>query len=198
MKIFNRKMLLGLALLGATVSAPSAFADRKDRKEVRKAEKEVRKDRRDVRRADTPEERREAREELRDSREEYREERREYRRETGRPAPRNNNNGRYGNGNNGRYGYGNNNSNYGYNQGRYNQGRNNNYGQNNQQTLVGRVVQDTNGNDFSLRLTNGQVIRVVAVNGESGRISRGDQVQVSGTRNGANFRARTVRILRNR
>ena len=189
MKIFNHKLLLALALLGVTTAAPSAFADKKDRKEVKEARREVRKDRRDVRRADTPQERREAREELRDSREEYREEAREYRRETGRRAPRLNNNGRYGNGNS--------QSRYGYNQGRYN--NQNRYNQNQQtRTLTGRVVNDTQGSDFTLRLTNGQVVRVVAVNGESGRISSGDRVQVSGTFNGSTFRARNVSILRNR
>ena len=72
------------------------------------------------------------------------------------------------------------------------------YAQNVARTLEGRVVNDTRGNDFTLRLSSGQIIRVVAVNGEARRISRGDRVRVYGIANGVNFRAQSVSILRNR
>ena len=64
--------------------------------------------------------------------------------------------------------------------------------------LEGAVLNNLAGRDFTIRANSGRVVRVMAVNGKSGRISRGDRVRVSGTYSGASFRANSVSILINR
>ncbi len=191
-----RKTLLGLSLLGATAFAGLATPaqakprDRDDRQDVKEARKELKKTRKEVRKADSREERRDAREDVRDARKDLREERRE-------------------NGNRPGYGYGRpsngaNRPGYGrpgyvrpqYNRPRYN--RSNTDASNANRVLEGVVLQDLNGNDFTIRTGAGQIVRVLAVNGESSRISRGDTVRVSGIYSGSTFRAQSVSILRNR
>lgn len=189
--INTRKILLGLSLLGATTlvgfSAPAQAKD--GRKDVKEARKDVKKARRDVRNANTPEERRDAREDLRGEKRDLREERREngYR-----PGYKGRNDGRPG---------------YGYSRPGYGYGRPNTnpsgyvrpgYQNQNIRVWEGTVLNDLSGNDFTLRTNGGQVVRVVAVRGESGRISRGDKVRVTGTYSGSTFRANSVSILKNR
>ncbi|HEX9995558.1 MAG TPA: hypothetical protein VGB45_00320 [Abditibacterium sp.] len=177
MKINTRKMLLGLALLGATTfsgfSAPASAKpkhDKEERKEIREERKELRKARKDVRKAGSPEERRDAREELREEREEYREERRD-RREDWREDRRDRRDDDDRN----------------YNRPNYN---------NSTRTIEGVVIEDLRGNDFTIRTRNGQTLRVVAVNGESNRIDRGDVVRVTGRVSGSRFNATRVSIIR--
>ena len=74
----------------------------------------------------------------------------------------------------------------------------NNSNQNQRRTLQGVVIGDLRGNDFVLRLSNGQTVRVVATNGEARRISRGDLVKVYGTYSNGDFRAQNVNVVRNR
>lgn len=187
--INTRKILLGLSLLGATTlaglatPAQAAPRDRNNRQDVKEARKDLKRARKDVRNANSREDRRDAREDVRDARRDLREERRENRPGYGYGRPSNGAN---------RPGYGR--PGYvrpGYTRPRY---------QNNQNIRVweGTVLNDLNGNDFTFRTNGGQVVRVVAVNGESGRISRGDRVRISGTLSGSTFRANSVVILRNR
>lgn len=187
--INTRKILLGLSLLGATTfaamvtPAQAAPRDRDNRQDVKEARKDLKEARKDVRGADSREDRRDAREDVRDARRDLREERREngnrpvYNRPTyNRPV---------------------------YNRPVYNRPG---YvrpgyvrpGYQNNSVIQGVVVNDLRGNDFTIRTNGNQTVRVVAVNGESGRISRGDTVRVSGSYSGASFRASSVSILRNR
>ena len=185
MKNNTHKILLGLSMLGATTLIGfSTPASAKPNKDVKEARKELKQARKEVRRADTPEERRDAREDLREERRDYREEVRENR----------NNNGRrpYGRPSTGP-------GSFGYRPGsNYNRPTYNRPNTNNNRTLEGVVTRDLSGNDFLLRLYNGQTVRVYAVNGESGSISGGDTVRVTGTYSGSGFRANRISILNNR
>ncbi len=200
--INTRKILLGMALLGAMTGASfSAPAQAKDKnkgrnKDVKEARKDVEKARRDVRRADSPEERRDAREDLRDEQRDLREERRENRRGNGRgngyrPGYKSPGATRPG------YGYGRPGS--GYNRPNYGRPNYNRPGNNNgQRSVEGVVTQDLDGNDFLIRASNGRIVRVLAFNGENGSISRGDTVRAFGSYSNSIFRASSVTILRNR
>ena len=206
-------------------SAP-AFADddddrkdrrkewRKDRREdIKDARKDVKDARKDVRDADSREERRDAWEDLREEQRDLREERRENGR---RPGYGNSSRPNYGNSSRPGYGrpngygrptYGRpdyNRPTYGrpgYSYGQPNWNRPNNgrptYS-NSTRTIEGVVTSDLRGNDFVIRTSSGQTVRVVALRGESGRIDRGDIVRVSGSFSGNTLNARTVSILRDR
>ncbi len=183
--INTRKILLGLSLLGATTLAGfSTPASAKPNKDVKAARKEVKAARKDVRKADSREDKRDAREDLRQEQRDLREEKREHhsnhgRRPYGRPTT----------------GPGSPNYNWPtHNRPRYDRPNDSNT----TRTLTGVVIDDTRGNDFVIRTSGGRIVRVVAVNGESGRISRGDSVRVSGRYSGPSFEATSVSILRDR
>ncbi len=204
MKINTRKVLLGLSLLGTTTfvglatPAQAKPRDRDDRQDVKEARKEVKEARKDVRKADSREDRRDAREDLRDAQRDLNEERRE-------------------NGN--RPGYGNSRPGYGYGRPGYVSPGNGyvrpgngyvrpgynrpgyvrpGYQNQNTRTLEGVVLNDLNGNDFTIRTNSGQTVRVLVPSGEPGSLSRGDTVRVSGNNQGGTFVARSIDILRNR
>jgi len=185
----TRKILLGLSLLGTTTlvgfSAP-VFADerRENRREERKEERqELKEDRKNVKEARKKLRDADSRDEKRDAREDLREEKRDLRyekRDNGRPGRPNYSRPVYGA--------------PAYNRPTYTRpGYSNAF-----RTLQGVVTNDTRGNDFLLRTSNGQIVRVVAVQGESRRINRGDAVRVSGRYSGSSFKANSVSIVRNR
>lgn len=150
-------------------AAPDKGHDEK--RELRDAKRDVRDERRDIYRADSPRERREEIREYQDAKRDLREEKHD------------NHNGWNGCDNHNDW-----NNHNGWN----------GYGQNQRRTLQGIVTQDLSGNDFTIRQGNGQSVRVVAVNGESGRISRGDTVRVYGAGSNGNFHAQSISIVRNR
>lgn len=65
-------------------------------------------------------------------------------------------------------------------------------------TLQGVVLNDLDGNDFTIRTNAGRTVRVLVPSGEPSRLSRGDTVSVSGMYQGNTFSARSATILRNR
>lgn len=211
-KINNRGILLGAGLLGATtligVTSPASAqpGQRRDvrdaRQDVKEARQDVRQERKDVRQADTARERRDAKEDLRDAKRDLKDEKRDLRNE--RQDVRNSN--RYNTPN--RYNppvY--NRPVYGapaYNRPTYNRPvynapvYNRPVFQNSTRVLEGVVTNDTAGNDFVLRTSNGQQVRVYVQTGEPGALSRGDTVRVSGYSSNGIFYAQNTRILYNR
>lgn len=196
MKNINRTFALGLLGVAFASALPASAKSNRDdvkdaRRDVKEARKDVREDAKDLRRADTPGQRREAREDLRDSQRDLRSSQRdlrEERRESGRPNSGYRPGTSYRPGTVYRPGYGSG----------YRPSTNRPVYQNTFRTLDGIVTSDLRGNDFVVRLNNGQTVRVVAVRGESRRISRGDRVRVSGRFTGSSFQASSVNITRNR
>ena len=221
--IKRQGVLLGAGLLsvtsvvGLSQVAPAEARDngrrgnrgdvREERKDVKEARKDVRRERKDVRKADTPAERREAREDVRDARQDLRRERQDLRHD--RRGNRQHGNNGYGNNNDWRYRQDRRNDNYGRNNGGYNGGYqyggprydNPHYDENihgDMRTLEGTVTNDLSGNNFTLRLTNGQLLRVRSQIGEPSQLSRGDYVRVFGYSSNGIFYARGLRVLNNR
>lgn len=182
----TRKILLGLSLLGATtLSGFSAPAFAKPSKDVKEARKDVKKAHKEFHKADSREERRDAREDLREERRDLREEKREHHSNNGRRS-------------HGRPTQGPGSPNYNRRDRDRDRDRDRPDYSNSTRTLQGVVINDTRGNDFVIRTNSGRIVRVVAVNGESGRISRGDTVSVMGRYSGSSFNATSVSILRDR
>lgn len=197
-------ILLGAGLLSATtlISFTSpASAQPRQRRDVREAQKDlqearrdVRRERQDVRQADTKRERQEAKAELRDAKRDLKDEKRDLRREQQQVRP----------GTTYRPGYNVRPGNV-YRPGTvYRPGYNNRpvYGRpgaaNAYRTLQGVVTDDTSGDDFNIRTTNGQIVRVFVPSGEPGAISRGDVVRVYGYYSNGAFQAASTTIVRNR
>lgn len=64
-------------------------------------------------------------------------------------------------------------------------------------TIRGVVTKNLDGNDFNIRLNNGQIVRVLVPSGEPKRISKGDVVEAYGRSDNGTFRALSASILHN-
>jgi hypothetical protein len=65
-------------------------------------------------------------------------------------------------------------------------------------TLEGTVLADLRGNAFTMRVTNGQWLRVQSQIGEPSQLSAGDYVRVYGFSSNGIFHAEGLNLLNNR
>lgn len=180
----SRGILMGATLLGIGVvlglSQPVLAQSRRDVKEARQdvkaARKDVRQERKDVRQADTRKEVRQEQRELTTAQRRLQQQQLDLQRERQQREWQQRQ----------RQGYGN----PQYRPGTYVQPRA-------FSTLEGRIADDLNGDSFTLRTYNGQVVRVHLDN-EPNRLDPGDTVRVYGYSSNGVFYAQNFTVLRNR
>lgn len=177
MKISSRKsIIVGAGLFGIStvmgVVSPTLAAprherrDKQERRDIKEARKEVKQERKDVRRADSPRERREELREYKEARKDLRRERQDVRRSNNTPSWDN------------RY---NRNGNNGYNRnGNYDRDRFGNRGGIGQISYNGVVEHVFSGNQFQIRRTDGNTLRVATNSGVTNSVRVGDRVTVRG------------------